>query len=107
VSKNTIKSCAVCGRRIQISVDLLETLVSCPHCQASFSHGARNAPRDSSEVESAGVDTEVKPVDTASDLMARVNNVLKRDILNRTKKNRERLDLSGNSSGCCTGVAAG
>jgi ribosome-binding protein aMBF1 (putative translation factor) len=107
VSKNTIKSCAVCGRRIQISVELLETLVSCPHCQASFSHGAKNAPRDSSDVESAGVDSEVKSVNTASDLMARVNNVLKRDILNRTKKNRERLDLSGNSSGCCTGVAAG
>jgi hypothetical protein len=107
VSKNTIKSCAVCGRRIQISVELLETLVSCPHCQASFSHGAKNAPRDSSDVESAGVDSEVKSVNTASDLMARVNNVLKRDILNRTMKNRERLDRSGNSSDCCTGVAAG
>jgi hypothetical protein len=107
VSKNTIKSCAVCGRLIQISVELLETLVSCPHCQASFSHGAKNAPRDSSDVESAGVDSEVKSVNTASDLMARVNNVLKRDILNRTMKNRERLDRSGNSSDCCTGVAAG
>ena len=107
MSKNTMKSCAVCGRRIQISVELLETLVSCPHCQASFSHGAKNASRDSSDVESAGVDSEVKSVNTASDLMARVNNVLKRDILNRTMKNRERLDRSGNSSDCCTGVAAG
>lgn len=40
------QSCPTCGRRLQISVDLLGRVVSCKHCRAQFTASHQSANVD-------------------------------------------------------------